>query len=188
MRREHSKASNHPAPSFFSARTFFGGTIATADFGAMLMWGLLSFSPLIDLRRALTRVAVSISINKVTSGAQEMTHPHWRKKSKDERQALDEIHLAFGPEKRANARHLRVVSSDWQASRQISASIGRCKRANLMAGSLLAGGRGIAPVTYLHCDQRPLFSRFGQDLERSIKQQTTGGSRQQKAVVPVREG
>ncbi len=43
-------------------RTFLGGTMATADLGAMDMWGLLSFSPLMDLRRALsTRMAVSLS-------------------------------------------------------------------------------------------------------------------------------
>lgn len=46
-----------------SKRTFLGGTMATADLGAMDMWGLFSFSPLIDLRRALTmRMAVSLSI------------------------------------------------------------------------------------------------------------------------------
>lgn len=35
-----------------SKRTFLGGTIATADLGAMEMWSLPSFSPLIDLLRA----------------------------------------------------------------------------------------------------------------------------------------
>lgn len=43
-------------------RTFFGGTMATADLGAIDMWGLFSFSPLMDLRRALrTRMVVSLS-------------------------------------------------------------------------------------------------------------------------------
>ena len=42
-------------------RTFLGGTMATADFGAMAIWGaLFSLSPLMDRRRALkTRMAVS---------------------------------------------------------------------------------------------------------------------------------
>ena len=36
----------------FRMFTFLGGTIATADFGARLIWGSLSFSPLMERRRA----------------------------------------------------------------------------------------------------------------------------------------
>ncbi len=40
--------------------TFFGGTIATADLGAIMTCGLLSFSPLMDLLKACkTRISVS---------------------------------------------------------------------------------------------------------------------------------
>jgi hypothetical protein len=48
-------------------RTFFGGTIATADLGAMETCGdLLSFSPLIDLRKALNmRMTVSKQVENV---------------------------------------------------------------------------------------------------------------------------
>ena len=41
------------------SRTFFGGTMAIADLGAMEIWGF-SLSPLMDLRRACrTRIVVS---------------------------------------------------------------------------------------------------------------------------------
>lgn len=53
------------AKSIFE-HTFFGGTIATAVLGAMEMCGpFWSFSPLIDLRRALnTRMTVSLALSR----------------------------------------------------------------------------------------------------------------------------
>lgn len=42
--------------------TFFGGTIATADLGAIDTCGPLSFSPLIDLLRAWTNRSILATV------------------------------------------------------------------------------------------------------------------------------
>lgn len=45
-----------------SKRTFFGGTIATADLGPIETWAFAFSSPLIDLRRALMARKMSVSL------------------------------------------------------------------------------------------------------------------------------
>lgn len=45
---------------YLQRRTFFGGTIARADLGAMETWAFASFSPFMDRRRALKTRIVSV--------------------------------------------------------------------------------------------------------------------------------